>query len=208
MTAEAPRDLPAPVRGGDGRYRRDLAHVERDAEACRLASQGLPYSEIAARLGYNNRGDAYKAVTRVLRETARAHGTEELRQRQLTELETLRAAMWEDVRNPPPLVDRLGRIVHDADGQPIPDIAAKAAAGAVIIRAGDREARLRGLDMPKRSVSLTGHAPVAEIRAALESWNPADLHEAIEEAKAEIARLAAQNSDGTPVKMIPGTAEE
>lgn len=73
-----------PTRNGNGSYRRDLEHVERDAEACRLASMGWPYFKIAVTLGYADKGAAWRGVQKVLVETARSHGTETLRQQQLT----------------------------------------------------------------------------------------------------------------------------
>ena len=210
MTEGPTADRANRTRGGDGKYRRDLEHVERDAQACRLASQGLSYREIAARLGYSTGGDAHRAVQKVLWETARQHGTEELRQRQLAELAELRQAMWSLVSSPPPLIDRLGRVVRTdgEDGQPVPDAQAQVAAAAVLLRTSEREGRLRGLDAPRRSVSVTGHAGPAEIRAAFASWNPADIDAALAEVRTEIARAEAEA--GTPDgerRAIPGTVE-
>jgi hypothetical protein len=45
-------------------------------------------------------------------------------------------------------------MVKDEAGDPVPDVQAQAAAAATIIRAAERIARLRGLDAPKRSVSM------------------------------------------------------
>ena len=191
-----------PTRNGDGSFRRDLEHVERDADACRLASQGLSYAQIAARLGYSTKGDAYKAVQRVLWETARQHGTEELRQKQLAELNELRQKMWQRVNEPPPAVDRLGRIVTDRDGEVVPDVQAQVAAAAVVLRVSEREARLRGLDAPRRSVHMTGSAGVAEILQFIDGINPADLHAATAELNRKIERAEEDNR-----KAIPGSVE-
>ena len=86
MSQPATHDQDNRTRNGNGSYRRDLEHVERDAEACRLASMGWSYSKIAAELGYADKGAAYRGVQKVLVETARSHGTETLRQQQLTGL--------------------------------------------------------------------------------------------------------------------------
>ena len=49
----------------------------------------------------------------------------------------------------------MGRIVVDDDGNQVLDEQARVAAGMVIIRAGERAARLPGLDAPWRSVSAS-----------------------------------------------------
>jgi hypothetical protein len=79
----------------------------------------------------------------VLAETARETGTELLREQQLAEMNELRRVMWDRVNHPPPAVDRLGRIVVDAEGNEVPDVQAQAAAAATIIRAAERISRLR-----------------------------------------------------------------
>lgn len=180
-------------RNGQGRFTRDLAHVERDARACLLSSQGWSQSAIAAELGYANRGEVSKAIKRVLAETARETGTELLREQQLAEMNELRRVMWDRVNNPPPAVDRLGRIVVDDNGEPVPDVQAQAAAAATIIRAAERIARLRGLDAPKRSVSM----------------NAGDIDALISMAQTEIQRLAEERAeDDARVRVIAATPGE
>lgn len=111
---------------------------------------------IAEKLGYAQRGNVSHAINNMLLEIARTGGAEELRVKQLAEMAELRRQMWERVNDPPPLVDRQGRIVVDgATGERVPDVQAQVAAAAVIIRAGEREARLTGADAPRRSEVLT-----------------------------------------------------
>jgi hypothetical protein len=55
------------------------------------------------------------------------------------------------------------RVVHDDDGHVVRDEQARAPAAQVIIRAGERIARLRGLDAPRKSVSASFHIPAALI---------------------------------------------
>lgn len=154
------------TRDGKGRFRRDLDHVQRDARAAELVlSEGWTYDAAAAELGYADRGACWKAVQTILIETARGTRTEELRLRQLAELEALKQAMWQTVLAPPPLPDRVGRIIHDDDGDVVRDEQARAAAAQVIIRAGERIARLRGLDAPRKSVTATLDIPLADLQA-------------------------------------------
>jgi hypothetical protein len=178
------------TRDGHGRFRRQPANVERDARAARLAAQGWTYEAIATELDYTDRGAAWKAVQRVLIETARAQGTEELRVQQLAELAELRRTMWRTVDMPPPLVDKVGRIVRDDDGAVVPDEQARASAAMVIIRAGERAARLRGLDAPRRSVTA--------------SFSLADIQAQTEILRQELGLAA----NGEPPRVVlPGTAE-
>ena len=53
------------VRGGDGKFTRGVDTAERDAEAARLRSQGMPYRKIAAELGIDVH-TAHDAVQRAL----------------------------------------------------------------------------------------------------------------------------------------------
>jgi hypothetical protein len=152
------------ARGGDGRFLRTLETTERDAKACRLAAQGWTLDAIAAELGYAAKGNVSRAIHALLIETANAAGAGELRLKQLREMAELRRSMWAVVDDPPPLVDRQGRIVIDgATGERIPDIQAQVGAAAVIIRAAEREAKLTGADAPRRTEVLSLDLIQAEI---------------------------------------------
>ena len=176
-------------RHGNGRFSRDLEHVTRDARACLLSSQGWSHSQIQRELGYSSRGDVSNAIRKVLAETAREHGTEALREQQLTAMSAASKAMWERIENPPPLVDRLGRIVRDENGATVPDVQAQAAAVAQIVKIAERVSRLRGLDAPRRTVSA--------------SMDLTDIEGTIELAKAALARMGEQRGeDARRVRMI------
>lgn len=183
-----------PARGSDGKFRRDLAHVERDSEACRLHAMGWSYSRIASELGYAQKGDAWRAVKRTLIETANREGAETLRQMMLAECEELRRRMWEKIANPPPLVDRVGRIVRDANGDQIDDVQAMAAAAAAISRTQDRVAKLKGLDAVKKTATM--------------NLNSADINGLIELAKAEVDRMGTERAaDSHTVSLIAAEIE-
>jgi hypothetical protein len=201
MTAEPSEETPeqsvsAPTRDGasvsrhgNGRYSRDLEHVERDARACLLSSQGWSHSQIQRELGYGSRGDVSKAIKKVLAETAREHGTEALREQQLTAMSAASRVMWERIEHPQPLVDRLGRIVRDDDDNPVVDVQALAAAVAQVVKIAERVSRLRGLDAPRRSVQA--------------NMNVTDIEGTIELAKAALAQMGQQRAEDTRrVRMI------
>lgn len=176
-------------RHGNGRFSRDLEHVERDARACLLSSQGWSHSQIQRELGYSSRGDVSNAIKKVLAETARENGTEALREQQLLEMTELRRVLWERVTAPPPVVSRTGKVVTDDEGNPVPDVQAQAAAAAQVIRVAERIARLRGLDAPRRTVNA--------------NMNLTDIEGVIAMAKAELARLGEQRAeDARRVRVI------
>ena len=155
---------------------------------------GWTYDRIAAELGYADRGAAWKAIQRVLVETARTTGTETLRQQMLAEVAELPRVAWEDVTHPQPLVDRMGRVVRDEDGEPIADLQQKAASMQVILRALERLAKLRGLDAPKRSVSA--------------SMNVADIDAVVKMAREELARIENEHGeDERRANTIAATVE-
>jgi hypothetical protein len=157
-----------PPRNGRGGFVRTLDNAARDGEACRLHAQGWTIREISEHLGYGSPGNAHRGIQRALAEAASLHGARELREVQIAELSELRRKMWALVNDPPPLVDKLGRVVKDDDGNPVPDAAAVVNAASVIIRAADRLARLTGIDSPRRSVSTVVDIPIADLQAATE----------------------------------------
>jgi hypothetical protein len=124
-------------RDGRGRFLRQPANVERDAEAARLGSQGWSCQAVAERFGYSDRKDAWRGVQRALAEVAASHGASELRVQKIMELGELPRQLWEVVTDPGPLVDRVGRIVRDRDGNPPPDNGARVAAASVVTAQSD-----------------------------------------------------------------------
>jgi hypothetical protein len=134
--------------------------------------------------------------------------TREIRQRQLDELAQVRRQAWELVRNPLPAISRTGKVVTDEDGAEVPDVAGVAAMLALIVKASEREARLCGTEMPRRSVSLTGKSDVGSILAFMDSVNPADLNAAVQELqrRVEVARRQADEAE-RGMAAIPGAVE-
>ena len=138
---------------------------------CRARRRGRPagehgwsYDRIAAELGYAGRGDAWRGSRRALAELAQAHGADELRQQQITSNKELRARMWAILDSPPPLTDRVGRVVHDDDGNVVPDTQALIGAATTILKADERLGRLVGLDAPRRSVTMSIDQGLQQIR--------------------------------------------
>lgn len=61
-------------RGGDGKWIRDIATVERDAKCARLRATGMKYRDIAAELGIDVRS-AFDGVQHAMREAIVEDGT-------------------------------------------------------------------------------------------------------------------------------------
>jgi hypothetical protein len=156
-----------PARNGKGRYSRDMEHVRRDAQAAEMYDNGATYEQVAEALGYRHKGHAFQGIMQARADAARGTRTEELRLQQLAELEMLKAEMWRTVLDPPPLAQH-GKIVHDVDGQVVLDEAARQGAVKEIRQAGERIARLRGLDAPRRSMHAVLDIPMADIDARAE----------------------------------------
>ena len=93
----------------------------RKARAVELALTGMPYDDIAAEVGYANRGTAWRAVQRALRDRA-FEAVDEYREMELSRLDALQSACWE----------------HALDG----DLRAVEA----VLRVMQQRARLLGLD--------------------------------------------------------------
>ena len=163
MTTTVADNLP---RDNRGKWKRQIATAERDAEAARLASMGWSYSKIATELGYSDKGDAHRGARRALADLAQSHGAEELRRQQIESNKALREKLWEIVEHPGPLVDRVGRPVHDDDGNPVYDAQAVIAAATTILKCDERIAHLAGLDAPRRSVSMSLDQALDEARRA------------------------------------------
>ena len=208
MTAE-----PVPEgrgRNSQGRFTRTVANMDRDRAAAEDVERGATYDEVAARFGFDSRQSAFRAVQRVRRENTMFSGeTREIRQRQLDELAQVRRQAWELVRNPLPAISRTGKVVTDEDGAEVPDVAGVAAMLALIVKASEREARLCGTEMPRRSVSLTGKSEVGSILAFMDSVNPADLNAAVREMERRVEEARRQADDAEAHHAaIPGAVEE
>lgn len=137
----------AKPRGGNGRYTRTLETAERDAEACRLRTQGLGYQEIADRLGMSSKSSAYEAVQRALRDTVQ-EPADELRHLELLRLDELARKARGVMETEHYVVDK-GTVVL-WNGAPLVDDGPALAAIDRLLKVQERRAKLLGLDAPQR----------------------------------------------------------
>jgi hypothetical protein len=175
------RDVRSIARNGSGRFVRTAEDARKQERAYLLSAQGWSLRQIAEEVGYASRGAASTAIKQHLVQVSRENGTEARREQQLAEMDELRRLLWEDFKNPPPLVSRTGRIVVDDNGDPVPDVAARNGSAREIIHAAERVARLRGLDSPRKSVNAT--------------MNWADVEGVIRMAETEVLRLGEQRAE-------------
>lgn len=158
---------PKRARNGRGRFVRHIDTAQRDADACRLRSNGATYQEIADQLGYPDRQAARTAVTRALREIV-AEPAAELRTLELARLDRMWNVAWRILEDQHVTVSQ-GRVVHTDDGQPVADVGPVLAAIDRLLKIQERRARLLGLDAPTR-VQVTPdevEQEIARLTAAL-----------------------------------------
>lgn len=74
---------------------RDASSRLKEIEACKLRAQGLSYAEIAAQVGYSDRGAAYRAIHRSLAER-KEEAVEELRREEGNLLDRLQREVWHE----------------------------------------------------------------------------------------------------------------
>lgn len=163
-------------RDNKGRYTRTLEGAERDREAARLRSRGFSYQEISDDLGYGDRANAYRAVTKLL--AGIDIDTREIATKlQLDQLDMLTQATLDVLERFHYTVSD-GRIVYlgdkgDSDREPLLDDGPVLNAVDRLLKIADRRARLLGLDAPKR-VEVSDSMPdldaaVRELAAELEA---------------------------------------
>lgn len=159
--------------GPDGRFTRTLEGAERDAEAARLKSRGLSYSQIARNLGYADHAGAYKAVQRALAAVP-TESVDELRAVQRAQIDALTAKAIEILESTHYAYTVHGDLVRGPEGpngepgDPLLDPAPTLAAIDRLIRLAERLSKLMGLDAPTRHEVITLDYLDAQIRAATE----------------------------------------
>lgn len=67
--------------------------LEKERQCLELKRAGLPFDEIAARVGYSNRGSAYRAYQRAMARTLQQPAAE-IRQLEADRLDRLQVALW------------------------------------------------------------------------------------------------------------------
>jgi hypothetical protein len=158
-----------------GRWVRAISDAERDGQACRLYARGLTYAAVAREMGFKTGQQARDSVRRGLALAAVAHGADELWTRSVIELEELQRASWEVIADPGPMVNRAGDVILVEDpetGEDVvqPDQQNRVNAINAALKVNESLRRLRGLDAPKASVSMS----LDQLRAQVEAMRRED----------------------------------
>lgn len=120
--------------------------IERERQVLQLKRAGLTFDVIAERLGYANRGGAYKAYKRALARTLQQPAAE-VRELEQDRLDAIQARVWQILTGSHPLVQS-GKVVAADDGRQLQDAGPVIAAANTLIRLAKRRAELLGLDAP------------------------------------------------------------
>lgn len=167
-------------RGGNGRWRRGIESVERDAEACRMYVEGATFLEIADALGYGGKAHAHRAIQRVLMDTIK-EPAEEVRAREIMRAQEIYMMARAIARKQHPLVSG-GKVIYgrgeDGIEVPLVDDSPKLGAMDRMLKAMERLAKLGGLDAATKFENLT-----------------------LDVVQAEIARLEAEEGGGVAMKV-------
>lgn len=156
-----------------GRFTRTIDGAERDAEAARLKSRGLTYTQIARNLEYADASGAYRAVQRALAAVP-AESVDELRAVQRAQIDALTAKAIEVLESTHYAFTVHGDLVRGPEGpngepgEPLLDSGPTLAAIDRLIRLAERLSKLMGLDAPSRHEVITLDYLDAQIRDAAE----------------------------------------
>ena len=168
-----------------GRATRTPEHIAKDIKAAELRSKSLSYKQIGEQLGLSLQG-AYDAVQRGIREIP-TEGAKEAKRIELAKLDTMEQVAWNILESLHYVLiesgPRAGEIIYhpDTPDEPLADPTPVLAAMAALARAGERRAKLLGLDEPARArVDVVTHDAFAQ---------------AVEELEAEVAELETSAGD-------------
>lgn len=133
-------------RGGGGKWVRDIATAERDAECARLRSQGKTYRAIAAELNIDVKS-AHEGVARCFKETV-AEAGETLRQVELERLDTAQAATMAVLETKHVVVSH-GKVIYSGT-EPLIDDGPILAAVDRLVKISESRRKLLGLDAAQK----------------------------------------------------------
>ena len=144
-------------RGGRGKWVKGIDSAERDAEACRLyAFEGYTYQQVSDALGYGDKSNARRSISKALLDTIQAPA-DELRAREVLRAEEI-YLMARDIARADHYAHSGGKLVHRVEnGETVPllDPAPRLSAMDRMLKAMERIAKLKGLDSATKVHNLT-----------------------------------------------------
>ncbi|MBX9392267.1 hypothetical protein K4749_01300 [Streptomyces sp. TRM72054] len=153
----------------NGRFQSNPGTDARAAQAAQLKADNphLTYQQIADAVGYNNKGDAWRAIQRCRQAVLREAGAE-LIASEAQQLDDLFVAAMEVLERDHVVVSH-GRVVCGEDGRPLLDDGPKLAALREMRQIRESYRRLFGVDQPSK-VEHSG-----EVRFELVGVDPTDV---------------------------------
>jgi hypothetical protein len=163
LAAPDPEDRPRDPYAGGVKISKLPAQTSAVVQLCLraadLRAQHRTFAQIAVELELGSPADAQRAVRQGLALTP-ADDVREVRRLEDMRLAEIAVVNRETMLNPPPLA-QLGKVVHDENGNPVPDEQARAKAAEVLLKVSAEMRKLHGADAPKKTLAIT-HEMVAE----------------------------------------------
>ena len=150
------------ARTGKGRFARTPEQMAKDHEAAMLRTRSWTYRMIGEHFNVDE-STAYNMVKRAIAEIPREK-TEELLASELAKVEMVERKFLEIIERHHAHVSASGKVVYDADGKQIVDDGPVIQALAGYLKAGERRAKLLGLNAPVKHEVITLDYIDAEIQ--------------------------------------------
>lgn len=131
-------------RDAQGRFTYTAESARRDAAAADLRAQRYSYQRIADELGFNGKGDAWRAVQRALKAIVQ-DSAENLIRAEAAQLDELYVEALEVLQRDHLTVSH-GKIIYGEDGEPLLDDAPKLQAIDRLVKIRESYRKLHGLD--------------------------------------------------------------
>ena len=158
------RELPASEKPRDSneRFVRTPEQMEKDHEAAMLRTRSWTYKTIGEHFGVSQAA-AHRMVQRAIAEIPREK-TEELLASELAKVEMVERKFLEIIERHHAHISASGKVVYDAEGRQIIDDGPVIQALAGYLKAGERRAKLLGLNAPVKHEVITLDYLDAEIQ--------------------------------------------
>ena len=161
--------------------------------AADMSARGASYPQIASDLGLTSAAEARKCAERGYG-LAPGEDYQMARRKAATELDMLRRESWKVIDDPGPMTTVSGALILNPEtGDVMPDRQVKIAAINSLRAINAEYRKLYGTDAPKLTASVTAHAPLEELQAAV-----VRLRAEVEAAEAEILDEQPPDDCGRP----------
>ena len=145
-----------------------LGDVRLCIDVAQMRAKGMSYPAIAAEVGLDSAFDAQKCAERGFGLSADDEELRLARVRSACALNLIKTELWDVIHDPGPATTVSGKIIVNPEtGELFPDRTVKTNALKTLLEAEKQDRVLHGADAPRRSVSLIGSLPEADLDAAI-----------------------------------------